>query len=56
MQHAIKFFKEEDGLAVTEYGLLLTLIAVAVAAVVKTFGEKLQTAFSNASDQLTATP
>jgi pilus assembly protein Flp/PilA len=49
------FFENEDGLAVTEYGLLLALVAVAVVAVIKLFGTQLSTSFS-ASATKVATP
>ncbi|MDB4874251.1 MAG: Flp/Fap pilin component [Gemmatimonadetes bacterium] len=56
MQHIVNFFREEDGLAVTEYGLLLAIVAVAVVAVIKTFGTKLTGLFSSATTALPATP
>ena len=49
-----KFAREEDGLAVTEYGLLLALVAVALVAVVTTFGSKIKTWFNSATDSVTA--
>lgn len=54
MQHVVAFFKEEDGLAVTEYGLLLALVAVAVIAVVKAFGTQISGMFSTATGKLAA--
>jgi len=51
------FVREEDGLAVTEYGLLLALVAVALVAVVKTFGSQIKTWFGKATTDVTsATP
>lgn len=52
-----KFVRDEDGLAVTEYGLLLALVAVALVAVVKTFGSSIKTWFTKATTDVTsATP
>jgi pilus assembly protein Flp/PilA len=47
------FLDEEDGLAVTEYGLLLALVAVALVVIVKTFGGQLASFFSDNSDKVT---
>jgi Flp pilus assembly pilin Flp len=52
MQRIAKFFQNEDGLAVTEYGLLLALVAVAVVSVVKLFGQQLSTMFATATASL----
>ncbi len=52
MKHVVAFFKDEDGLAVTEYGLLLALVAVAVVTVVKAFGTQIGAVFSNATKNL----
>jgi pilus assembly protein Flp/PilA len=49
------FLASEDGLAVTEYGLLLALVAVAVVAVIKLFGTQLSQSFSDSSAKV-ATP
>jgi pilus assembly protein Flp/PilA len=54
MQRIAEFLKNEDGLAVTEYGLLLALVAVAVISVVKAFGAQLSTMFSSATTKLAA--
>ncbi len=40
-----KFFREEDGAAAVEYGLLVALIAAVIVAVVKVLGSQIQTAF-----------
>ena len=47
------FIAEEEGLAVTEYGLLLALVAVALVVVLKTFGGKISTWFSTTTTTLT---
>ena len=54
MKHVAAFFRNEDGLAVTEYGLLLALVAVAVITVVKAFGTQISSMFSNATTKLSA--
>jgi pilus assembly protein Flp/PilA len=41
-----RFLREEDGAAAVEYGLLVALIALAVAAVVITLGTNLKTVFT----------
>ncbi len=54
-----RLVKEEEGQAMTEYGLLVGLIALVVVGVVVTLGTELQTAFSNIVRALrnpTATP
>ncbi len=40
-----KFFKEEDGAAAVEYGLLVALIAAVIVAVVKVLGSTINNAF-----------
>ena len=47
-----KFAREEEGLAVTEYGLLLALVAVALIAVVKTFGKDIKTWFASSTSEV----
>jgi pilus assembly protein Flp/PilA len=54
MQRVVQFMKNEDGLAVTEYGLLLALVAVAVIAVIKTFRAQLKSIFTTATSSLAA--
>ena len=54
MQRVVEFLKNEDGLAVTEYGLLLALVAVAVIAVIKTFRDQLKAIFTTATSSLAA--
>jgi pilus assembly protein Flp/PilA len=56
MQRVLAFLKNEDGLAVTEYGVLLALVAVAVLAVVHTFGPQLHTLFTAATSGLILKP
>lgn len=45
MQALVKFLKEEKGATAVEYGLILTLIAVAIIAIVKTLGGNLKGSF-----------
>ena len=54
MRSIRSFLAAEDGLAVTEYGLLLALVAVAVIAVIKTFSAQLQAIFTTATSSLAA--
>ena len=48
-----KFFRSEDGIAVTEYGLLIALVAIALIAVVTIFGSQISTWFSAKTGQIT---
>jgi pilus assembly protein Flp/PilA len=48
-----KFVKSEDGIAVTEYGLLVALVAIALIAVVTIFGSQISTWFSAKTSQIT---
>ena len=48
-----KFFRSEDGIAVTEYGLLVALIAIALIAVVTVFGQNISTWFQTKTSQIT---
>jgi pilus assembly protein Flp/PilA len=47
-----KFFAEEDGQTLVEYGLLVSLIALVVIAVLTMFGRKVQTVFNTATNSL----
>jgi Flp pilus assembly pilin Flp len=48
-----KFFRSEDGIAVTEYGLLIALVAIALIAVVTVFGTQISGWFSQKTGQIT---
>ena len=48
-----KFFRSEDGIAVTEYGLLIALVAIALIAVVTIFGSQISTWFAAKTGQIT---
>ncbi len=48
-----RLWKEEEGQDLTEYALLMVLIAVAAAATITTFKGSLTTAFTNVGNQLT---
>lgn len=48
-----KFFRSEDGIAVTEYGLLIALVAIALIAVVTVFGSQISLWFSAKTSQIT---
>jgi pilus assembly protein Flp/PilA len=49
-------FVEEQGQGMTEYGLILGLIALAVVAVLITMGGKIKDIFTNANTKLNVTP
>jgi len=49
-----RFVREEDGLAVTEYGLLLALVAVALIAAITTFRNNISTWFQGLSTTITS--
>ena len=46
-----RFLREEDGIAVTEYGMLVAVVAVGLLIVVKAFRDDLKTWFTNATKQ-----
>lgn len=45
-------FKDEEGQAMTEYGLIIALIAVVVIVVLTTMGDQISAMFTKASDAL----
>jgi pilus assembly protein Flp/PilA len=47
-----RFFCEEEGQTLVEYGLLISLIALAVVAIVMIFGRKVSNHFNVASNQM----
>jgi len=50
-----RFLKEEDGASAVEYGLLVALIALAIAATVYLVGQQLNTVFNRIKNCLTST-
>jgi pilus assembly protein Flp/PilA len=48
-----KFLRSEEGIAVTEYGLLIALVAIALIAVVTVFGNNISSWFSTKTGQIT---
>ena len=48
-----QFLRSEDGIAVTEYGLLIALVAIALIAVVTVFGNDITAWFSKKTGQIT---
>ena len=48
-----RFLRSEDGIAVTEYGLLVALVAIALIAVVAIFGNDLSSWFAKKTGQIT---
>ena len=52
MKHLVRLFKEEEGQALTEYGILIGLIAVVVIGIVALLGEELVTKFTEIITEL----
>jgi pilus assembly protein Flp/PilA len=50
-----RFVIEEDGQTLVEYGLLVSLIALVVIAVLTILGQKVKNTFNTASDGLAST-
>ena len=48
-----KFVRSEDGIAVTEYGLLVALVAVLLIGVVTVFGSSIKSWFAARTSQIT---
>lgn len=48
-----KFLKQDDAIAVTEYGLLVALVAIALIAVVTVFGSSISSWFAVKTGQIT---
>jgi Flp pilus assembly pilin Flp len=51
LELARRLLREEDGIAVTEYGMLIAIVAVGLLVVVKTFRTNLQNWFTNTTSQ-----
>ena len=51
---ARKFVKSEEGIAVTEYGLLIALVAVLLIGVVTIFGSSISSWFANKTTKITS--
>lgn len=49
----VQFFHNRSGQALTEYALILAVIAIAVVAVMTLLGDQLQVVFQNVIDTLT---
>ena len=47
-----KLLRNEEGASMTEYVLLIALIGLAVFAIVRTFGQKIETLFQTAGDSI----
>lgn len=48
-----RFLKQDEAIAVTEYGLLVALIAIALIAVVTVFGSSISSWFAAKTGQIT---
>ncbi len=53
MRSMIRFLKNDEGATAIEYGLIASLIAVAIVGVLLTLGPKLATVFSTVSTAIT---
>jgi pilus assembly protein Flp/PilA len=49
-----RFLKDESAIAVTEYGLLIALVAVLLIGVVTIFGSSISSWFSNKTTKITS--
>ena len=49
-----RFLRDETGIAVTEYGLLIALVAVLLIGVVTIFGSSISSWFSNKTNSVTS--
>jgi len=49
-----KFVKSDEGIAVTEYGLLIALVAVLLIGVVTIFGSSISSWFANKTNTITS--
>ena len=49
-----KFLRDERGIAVTEYGLLIALVAVLLIGVVTIFGSSISSWFANKTNKITS--
>lgn len=54
MNAARRFFRDEQGIAVTEYGLLIALVAVLLIGVVSVFSSQISSWFANKTNQITS--
>ncbi len=52
MRSLVRFLKEEDGATAIEYGLIASLISVAIVAVLLTLGPQLRAVFQTVQDSL----
>jgi Flp pilus assembly pilin Flp len=53
MNGVVKFLRSDDAIAVTEYGLLIALVAIALIAVVTVFGNDISSWFARKTQQIT---
>ena len=53
MKRIRAFFKNDEAIAVTEYGLLIALVAIALIAVVTIFGSQIAAWFATKTSQIT---
>jgi pilus assembly protein Flp/PilA len=54
MSRIRSFLRSDEGIAVTEYGLLIALVAVLLIGVVTLFGSSISSWFANKTNQITS--
>ena len=54
MNRIRNFFKSDEAIAVTEYGLLVALVAVLLIGVVTIFGSSISSWFANKTNKITS--
>jgi pilus assembly protein Flp/PilA len=54
LTHARRFVRQEEGIAVTEYGLLIALVAVLLIGVVTIFGSQISSWFAAKTNSITS--
>lgn len=56
MLHAVRrFLRADEGIAVTEYGLLIALVAILLISVVTLFGSSIKSWFADKTSAITST-
>ncbi len=56
MDFVKRFFREEEGQGMAEYGLILALVAIAAIVALGALGGQLSEIFENVKEKLTVTP
>ena len=56
MEEILRFFRDEEGATAVEYGLLVSLIAVAIITAVSAVGQNLKNMFNAVASRVDYTP